>query len=396
MISNRKKTEDMISLAGLPKNHFLFTSESVAEGHPDKLCDQLSDAVLDAYLTQDPNSKVSCDITAKSNLIMAFGEIKSQAVVNIEQVIRKTIKDLGYTGKEKGLDWEKCCVTININVKESDSKNEEQGKNQGTVFGYATDEWDKEILFPLTHYLASQLCLKLAELRKSKELAWLRPDGKAQVTMEYVKEKNNLIKPLRVFNVLVSSQHDKSISQEDIKKLIIERVIKRVIPQELLDEKTIYYINPSGSFNIGGPVADAGLTGRKVVADTYGGWIPHGGGAFSGRDPSKVKRTGAYYCRYVAKSLVANGLCHRVKIQVSYVEGNPKSIFVDSLGTVKEGLTDHNLLMIVLKNFDFSTSSMIKELQLERPIYRKTVMWGHFGCKKGEFPWEEPKKNLIM
>jgi S-adenosylmethionine synthetase len=386
-------------LEAISADHFLFASESVGEGHPDKLCDQLSDAIVDAYLSQDPDTKISCDLTAKSNLIVAFGEIRSKANINIEQVIRHTIRDIGYNSKEKGLDWEKCDVILSVDVQKSEETKEEKYEdNQGIVFGYATDEWDKEILLPLTHYLATQLCLKLTELRRNKELTWLRPDCKAQVSIEYSKDKDNVIKPLRVFNVLVSPQHEKFISQEDIKRIVIEKVIKKVIPAELLDEKTIYYINPSGSFNTGGPTADAGLTGRKIIVDTYGGWVPHGGSAFSGKDPSKVKRCAGYYCRYVAKSLVANGLCHRVKVQVSYMSGSdyPKSIFVDSLGTAKEGLNDHKLLQIVLKNFDFTISSMIKELNLKRPIYRKVAASCHFGRNDPDFTWEQPKKDLTL
>jgi len=397
MISHHKKSEDMISLEAMPADHFLFSSESVGEGHPDKLCDQLSDAILDAYLSQDPDAKVSCDLTAKGNLIVAFGEIRSKANVNIEQVIRQTIRDIGYNNKEKGLDWEKCYVILNVDIKK-EIEEEKYENNQGIVFGYATDEWDKEILLPLTHYLAMQLCLKLTELRRNKEITWLRPDCKAQVSIEYNKDKNNIIKPLKIFNVLVSPQHEKFISQEDIKKIVIEKVIKKVIPAELLDEKTVYYINPSGSFNTGGPSADAGLTGRKIIVDTYGGWAPHGGSGFSGKDPSKMKRCAGYYCRYVAKSLVANGLCHRVKIQVAYVPGSeaPKSMLVDSLGTVKEGLNDHNLLEIVLKNFDFRISSMIKELNLKRPIYRKVAALCHFGSNDPDLTWEQPKKDLKL
>jgi len=384
----------------------LFASESVGEGHPDKLCDQLSDSVLDACLAQDSDSKVACELAAKSNLVVVMGEITTKAKINFEQVLRQTMKEIGYDSKDKGLDWEKCSIITNIDEQAAeiasavykDKKEEELAAgDQGHMFGYATDEWDKETLFPLTHYLASSLCKKLAELRKSKEIPWLRPDCKSQVTVEYLRDKN-IIKPLRVFNVLVSTQHDKSVSIEEIRKTVTEKVIKKVIPAEFLDEKTIYYVNPSGSFQVGGPAADAGLTGRKIIVDTYGGWAPHGGGAFSGKDPSKVDRTAAYYCRYVAKSLVAAGLCHRVLVQVSYAIGvsDPLSIYIDSLGTAKEGLTDYDLLHIVLKNFDFRPGNMIAELKLKRPIYKKTASYGHFGRTDPDFTWEVPKHDLKL
>jgi len=406
MKSLHKKSEDMVSLEAMPANHFLFASESVGEGHPDKLCDLISDSVLDTCLTQDIDAKVACESAAKSNLVMAFGEITTKGKINYEQVMRQTIKDVGYDSKEKGLDWEKCSILTNIEEQQPEiatavhtGKKEEElcAGDQGHMFGYATDEWDKETLFPLSHYLASRLCLKLAELRRSKELAWLRPDCKSQVTVEYSREKS-IIKPLRVFNVLISTQHDKSVTQEEIRKIVIEQVIKKVIPAEYLDEKTIYYVNPSGSFQVGGPAADAGLTGRKIVVDTYGGWAPHGGGAFSGKDHSKVDRSAAYYCRYVAKSLVAAGLCHRAQVQVSYAIGisDPLSIFIDSLGTVKEGLTDYDLLHIVLVNFDFRPGSMITELKLKRPIYKKTAAYGHFGRMDPDFTWEYPKRDLKL
>jgi len=406
MKSHHKKSEDMASLEAMPANHFLFASESVGEGHPDKLCDLLSDSVLDACLSQDTEAKVACEAAAKSNVVMAFGEITTKAKINFEQVLRQMMKDVGYDSKEKGLDAEKCSIVLNIEEQQHEiasavyegKKDEELcAGDQGHMFGYATDEYDKETLFPFSHQLASRICQKLAELRKSKEVPWLRPDCKSQVTVEYQRDKD-VIKPLRVFNVLVSTQHDKTVTQEEIKKVVIEKVIKKVVPAEYLDEKTVYYVNPSGSFQIGGPMADAGLTGRKIVVDTYGGWAPHGGGAFSGKDPSKVDRSAAYYCRYVAKSLVAAGLCHRAQVQVSYAIGvsDPLSIFIDSLGTVKEGLTDYDLLHIVLKNFDFRPGSMIKELKLKRPIYRKTAAYGHFGRMDPDFTWEYPKRDLKL
>jgi S-adenosylmethionine synthetase len=404
MISHHKKSGDMASLEKMPAEHFLFASESVGEGHPDKLCDQLSDAVLDACLTVDPDAKVACEAAAKSNLVMAFGEITTRTKVNYEQILRQTMKEVGYDSVEKGLDCAKCNVLLNIEEQQAEiasavhkDKEELCAGDQGHMFGYATDEWDTETLFPISHYFASRICQKLAEMRKSGEIAWLRPDCKSQVTMEYLREGKN-IKPLRAFNILVSTQHGKDVTQEEIKKVVIEKVIKAIIPAKYLDENTVYYVNPSGSFQVGGPAADAGLTGRKIIVDTYGGWAPHGGGAFSGKDPSKVDRSAAYYCRFVAKSLVAAGLCHRAQVQVSYAIGvaDPLSIFVDSLGTVKEGLSDYDLLHIVLKNFDFRPGSMIDELKLKRPIYKKTASFGHFGRMDPDFTWEYPKKNLVI
>ena len=396
----------MVSLEAMPAGHFLFASESVGEGHPDKLCDIISDSVVDACLTVDPDAKVACESAAKANLAMAFGEITCKAKVNIEQVVRQSIKEVGYDSKEKGMDADRCSVLVNIEEQQPEiatavhvGKKEEDlcAGDQGHMFGYATDEWDTELLFPISHYFAQRLCQRIAEVRRSKELPWLRPDCKSQVTMEYVHE-GNTIKPLRAFNVLVSTQHDKTVTQDDIRKGIIDHVIKVVIPAKYLDERTVIYVNPSGSFQTGGPAADAGLTGRKIIVDTYGGWCPHGGGAFSGKDPSKVDRSAAYYCRYVAKSLVAAGLCHRAQVQVSYAIGlaDPLSIFVDSLGSVKPGLTDYDLLHIVLKNFDFRPGAMIAQLKLKRPIYRKTAAYGHFGRMDPDFLWEIPKRDLKL
>jgi S-adenosylmethionine synthetase len=396
----------MVSLETMPSDHFLFASEAVGEGHPDKLCDQLSDSVLDACMTEDIECKVACESAAKADTVMVFGEITTKAKVDYEAAVRKMIKEVGYDSPEKGLDFKSCKFVPNLQeqapeiataVHEGKKDEELCAGDQGHMFGYATDEFDKDTLMPLTHLLATRICLKLAECRKSMEIPWLRPDAKSQVTIEYLKT-GAIIKPLRVFNVVVSCQHDKSVTLEVIKKTIIEKVVKVVVPASLLDEKTIYYINPSGSFQVGGPAADAGLTGRKIIVDTYGGWCPHGGGAFSGKDPSKVDRSAAYYCRYVAKSLVAAGLCHRVQVQVSYAIGlaDPLSIYIDSLGTAKEGMTDNDLLHIVLKNFDFRPGPMIKELNLKRPIYRKTAAGGHFGRMDPDFTWEFPKKDLKL
>ena len=269
--------------------------------------------------------------------------------------------------------------------------------DQGLMFGYATNEWDNEILFPLTHYLATKLCERLAECRKKKIITWLGPDCKSQITCEYKKE-NEMVIPLRVHNVTISTQHDKDIPLDTIRKEILEKVIKAVIPAKYLDEKTMYFINPSSSFTVGGPKADAGLTGRKIIVDTYGVWAPHGGGAFSGKDPTKVDRTAAYYCRYVAKNLIYHGLCRRVLVQVSYAIGrkDPLSIYVNTYGTAKNGLTDQDIEKIVLKNFNFRPGNMIQELKLRRPIYRKTASFCHFGRMDPDFTWEQKKLDFKL
>jgi S-adenosylmethionine synthetase len=268
--------------------------------------------------------------------------------------------------------------------------------DQGLMFGYATDEWDRETLHPYSHYLANQLCEELARARHTGEIAWLRPDCKSQVIVEYKKEGKN-IKPVSIYNVLISTQHDPSVTNEEIEKVLTEKVIRKICPADMLKDTKIV-INPSGKFVLGGPHADAGLTGRKIIVDTYGGWSPHGGGAFSGKDPSKVDRSAAYYCRYVAKSLVAAGLAHRVLVQVSYAIGlaDPLSIYVDSYGTVRDGLTDEDLIKIVKNNFNFRPGNIIHELDLKRPIYRKTAKYGHFGRVDPDFTWEKPKTDLRL
>ena len=390
----------------LPKDHFLFASESVGEGHPDKVCDQISDAVLDACLRVDPNAKVACEATAKGNLYHTLGEITLNGTINFPEVVREAVRAAGFVGAHKGIDYR----TINVqtvieeqqpeiaaavHVAKADS--DLGAGDQGLMFGYATAEWDTETLMPLSHHLASRLCERMSECRNTKVLDWLRPDGKSQVTVEYKKEGGR-VTPLRVHTVLISTQHDPGVPLEALRQGITEHVIKPVIPAKYLDERTILLINPSKSFVNGGPIADAGLTGRKIIVDTYGGWAPHGGGAFSGKDPSKVDRSAAYYSRYVAKSLVHHGLCQRVLVQVSYAIGmaDPLSIYVDSYETVKPGMTDADLLAIVRKNFNFRPGEMIKELQLKRPIYQKTAAFGHFGRKIPEFTWEYPKLNLVI
>jgi S-adenosylmethionine synthetase len=384
----------------LKEGHFFFSSESVTEGHPDKLCDQISDSILDACLAQDPNSKVACETVAKSNMILLAGEISTNAKIDFDKIVRDKIKEIGYDDEKKGLNYKTCDIIQKLTVQSKDisqavhenKKDEDIGAgDQGLMFGYATNE-TKE-LFPFSHLMALRLSEKLTEVRKKGEIKYLRPDGKTQVTVEY-KEENGKIVPLRVETILISAQHDPDVSNDDIKKDIKKYVIDPVIPKEMLDENTNYYINPSGKFIIGGPEADAGLTGRKIIVDTYGGWGAHGGGAFSGKDCSKVDRSGAYMARWIAKSLVAAGLCERVLVQVSYSIGiaDPLSVLVNSYGTVKEGFTDKKLVEIVLKNFCLRPGVIIKTLNLKNPIFVKTACGGHFSRENQGFPWEVPKK----
>ncbi len=384
----------------LEENHFYFSSESVTEGHPDKLCDQISDSILDACLTEDPNSKVAIETVAKSNMILLAGEITTNAKLEVDKIVRERIKEIGYDDEKKGLNYKTCDIIQKITLQSKDisqavhenKKEEDIGAgDQGLMFGYATNE-TKE-LFPFSHLLALKLSLKLTEVRKKGEIKYLRPDGKTQVTIEYKEDKGRMI-PLRVETVLISAQHDPDVSNDDIRKDIMKYVIQAVIPKEMLDEKTKYFINPSGKFIIGGPEADAGLTGRKIIVDTYGGWGAHGGGAFSGKDASKVDRSGAYMARWIAKSLVAAGLCDRVLVQISYSIGiaDPLSVLVNSYGTCKEGFTDRKLVDIVLKNFNLRPGVIIKTLNLKSPLYVKTACGGHFSREDQGFPWEVPKK----
>lgn len=388
----------MMSLKQLEDDHFFFASESVTEGHPDKLCDSLSDAILDACLEQDPDARVACEAVAKSNMVLLAGEITTTANINMEQIVRDRIKEVGYDDEKKGLDYKTCDVILKVtkqspNIDQAVSKQdeEEQGAgDQGHMFGYATDETPE--LFPFSHLMALKLSEKLTEVRKTKVLSWLRPDGKTQVTVEYKNDKGNTV-PVRIQNILVSTQHDPDISAEDIKNGIMEHVITPVIPKELIDDKTEFFINPSGVFIIGGPEADAGLTGRKIIVDTYGGWGAHGGGAFSGKDPSKVDRSGAYAARWIAKSLVANKLCRRVLVQISYSIGiaDPLSVHVDTYGTVVEGKTDKDLYNLVVANFNLKPAAIIRDLKLKRAFYKKTASYGHFGRNDTDFTWETPK-----
>ncbi|MBW0562298.1 hypothetical protein O181_102013 [Austropuccinia psidii MF-1] len=383
----------------LPDNHFLFTSESVGEGHPDKICDQVSDAILDACLKDDPWSKVACETACKTGMIMVFGEISTRSQIDYQKIIRQTIQQIGYDHSDKGFDYKTCNVLVAIEQQSPDiaqgldngSLENHGAGDQGIMFGYATDETPQ--LMPLTLVLAHQLNRKLAEeRRKLQGLNWLRPDSKTQVTIEYKKDNSTgAVTPIRVDTVVISTQHSEEISTDDLRTAILEKIVKQVIPSNLLDSKTIYHIQPSGRFVIGGPQGDAGLTGRKIIVDSYGGWGAHGGGAFSGKDWSKVDRSGAYAARWIAKSLIAAGLARRVLVQLSYAIGlaEPLSVFVDSYGTAN-GKTDAELVQIINQNFDLRPGVVVKELNLQQPIYQQTAAYGHFG--NSDYPWEKPKQ----
>lgn len=384
----------------------LFTSESVTEGHPDKICDQISDSILDALLEQDPMSRVACETAITTGLVLVMGEITTRAQVDFQNIIRKTIKEIGYDDSTKGFDGSTCGVMVSLDkqsadiamgvdkaleAKLTDTEIDAIGAgDQGMMFGYATNETDDYMPYPI--YLAHLLTRQLTKVRKDGTLPYLRPDGKSQVTVEYDKDG----KPIRIDAVVISSQHSEEISWEQIRKDIKTYVIDPILPAELLDEDTKIYINPTGRFVIGGPNGDSGLTGRKIIVDTYGGWARHGGGAFSGKDPTKVDRSAAYAARYVAKNLVAAGLCDKAEIQLSYAIGvaDPTSIRIDTFGTGK--LSDDRLAEIISENFDLRPAGIIQMLDLRRPIYKGTAAYGHFGRNDLDLPWEKLDKVELL
>jgi len=381
-----------------------FTSESVSEGHPDKMCDQISDAVLDAMLSQDSRSRVACEVSATTGLIVVMGEVTTQAHLEVQDVVRQTVADIGYTDAAYGFDARTCGVVVSLKGQSpdiamgvdraaeaksgemTDSEIEAVGAgDQGMMIGFACDETPE--LMPLPIALAHRLVKRLSQARRNGEIGWLRPDAKSQVTVEY-----SYGKPKRVDTVLVSTQHDERVTHKQIRDDVIERVIREVIPADLLDARTKYYVNPTGRFVIGGPMGDAGLTGRKIIVDTYGGMARHGGGAFSGKDPTKVDRSAAYYARYAAKNLVAAGVADRLEIQVSYAIGmaRPLSIMVETFGTGR--VPEEKILSILRAHFDFRPGAIIQNLNLRRPIYRPTAAYGHFGRHDIEAPWEVTDK----
>jgi S-adenosylmethionine synthetase len=375
----------------------LFTSESVSEGHPDKLCDQVSDAVLDAILEQDPKARVACETLAKTGMVIVAGEITTSAYVDLENLVRGVVNDIGYTGAEMGFDGNSCAV-LNAIGKQSpdiamgvdDSAAHEQGAgDQGLMFGYASNETDVLMPAPITY--AHRLVKRQAEVRKHGILSWLRPDAKSQVTFRYEDGK-----PIGIDAVVLSTQHSPEISQKDLTEAVMDEIIKKVLPAEWLDKDTKYFINPTGRFVIGGPVGDCGLTGRKIIVDTYGGMARHGGGAFSGKDPSKVDRSAAYAGRYVAKNIVAAGIADRCEIQISYAIGvaEPTSISVSTFGTGK--ISESRIVELVREHFDLRPKGLVKMLDLLRPIYKATAAYGHFGRTEAEFSWERTDKAAAL
>ncbi len=387
---------------------YLFTSESVTEGHPDKLCDQISDAVLDAIIADDPTARVACETCTTTGLVLVMGEITTSTYVDIASIVRDTIRDAGYQDSSYGFDYQSCGVTISVHEQSADISQgvsqsvETRNKasdtygdvdslgagDQGMMVGYACNETPE--LMPLPIALSHRLCQRMAQARRDGEFDWIRPDGKSQVTVEYERGK-----PKRVHTVLMSSQHSESVSQKVIAR-DLERIAREVIPAELLDDDTLWWINPSGRFVIGGPVGDSGLTGRKIIVDTYGGMARHGGGAFSGKDPTKVDRSASYAARWVAKNIVAAGLAERVEVLLSYAIGmaQPTSISAETFGTNK--IPDEKINKLIDKHFDLRPGAIIRDLDLRRPLYKKTAAYGHFGRPEEDFPWERADRAAAL
>jgi S-adenosylmethionine synthetase len=383
---------------------YFYTSESVSEGHPDKMCDQISDAILDAILDQDPNARVACEVATTTGLVVVMGEISTRAYVDIEKTVRETVKNIGYTRGKFGFDYETCGVIVSIKEQSADiamgvdkalearegSMSEAEieaigAGDQGMMIGFACDETPE--LMPLTISLAHKLTRRLAEARKSGELSWLRPDAKSQVTVEY-----SYGKPKRIDTIVISTQHAPEVTQAEIRERVIEHIIMNVVPDALLDDRTRIYINPTGRFVTGGPLGDAGLTGRKIIVDTYGGVARHGGGAFSGKDPTKVDRSAAYMARYIAKNVVAAGLASRFELQVSYAIGvaHPTSLAVETFGTNR--IPEEQIEALIHQYFDMRPAAIIRDLNLRQPIYKQVAAYGHFGRDDLEVPWERTDK----
>ena len=379
-------------------SRYLFTSESVTKGHPDKVCDQISDSILDAIIKEDPEARVACECAVNTGLVLIMGEITTSAYVDMQKIARKTICDIGYNSPEVGFDGNTCGVITSIDEQSGDiamgvdksleakteNTDDENGAgDQGIMFGYACTETEEYMPLPIS--LAHKLAIRLTDIREDGTLDYLRPDGKTQVTVEYEDDR-----PVRIDTIVISTQHDPDVSLETIRRDMIEQVIKPVVDEELLDENTRYLVNPTGRFVIGGPQGDSGLTGRKIIVDTYGGSARHGGGAFSGKDPTKVDRSASYMARYIAKNLVASGLCDRIEIELAYAIGvaKPVSVYVDTYGTSR--VSDDRLVEIINENFDLRPAQIIRQLDLRRPIYQKTASYGHFG--REDFPWEKLDK----